>query len=293
MKNRMIKLMFVLISAFALFLVANKFICTPKGIAPEVIDISGLKIIKLNSDSLTVNINVLALNKNDSEIEVENIYLNLLIANDTIGAAVRTEEILMARFDTSSISFLANLSTLKAVELASNKSDTIDLRIKGDATADLGLISLPVDIDLTHKFSLIERLTETIQQDTKNNRLLVVKAAKLKSLSLGKSTVEVEFTLTNPYGIDINLKDYPSQIYINNNHSGEGNISTGILLQKENSVTDGSVIYKLSNAETVSSLFGSILLRKLEYRTTGTITLDVLGYGIQFPFNFKGELIKI
>jgi LEA14-like dessication related protein len=236
---------------------------------------------------------VLALNKNDSDIDIDYVYLNLMIDNNIIGSALSTEKITMEKFDTSSVSFHANLNTLKAIELASEKKDTINLRLKGELTADLGLISIPVKVDLKHKFDLQKKITETIENDTKSNKLLKVGKARLKSLSLANSTVEVEFKLTNPYGIDILLKDYPSQIFINENKSGEGNISTEILLQKENSTAEGSVIYELKNVKTISSLFGSILKRKLEYRTGGIVKLEVLGYNIQFPFNFEGELIKI
>jgi len=52
-------------------------------------------------------------------------------------------------------------------------------------------------------------------------------------------------------------------------------------------------VYKLGNVKTISSLFGSIFTRKLIYRTTGTLLIDILGYKLQFPYSFNGELIKI
>jgi len=293
MKKRMIKFAILIISAAVLFFVANTFLCSPTGIAPEIIDVTDIKILELKSDSIKLNINVLALNRNESDVDIDNVYLNLMTDDDIIGSALNTEKTTMEKFDTSSVSFHANLNTLKAIELASEKKDTINLRLKGELNADLGLISIPVKVDLKHKFDLKKKLAETVENDTRSNKLLKVGAAKLKSLGLANSTVEVDFKLTNPYGIDILLKDYPSQIFINENNSGEGNITTEILLQKENSTSEGSVIYELKNFKTISSLFGSILKRKLEYRTAGIIRLEVLGYNIQFPFNFKGELIKI
>lgn len=293
MKKRMIKFLFLVVSAVVLFWVVNTFLCSPKGIAPEIIEVTNIKILKLNSDSLKLDISVFALNKNDTDVEIDAVYLNLLIDKDTIGTAFRTEEIKMKKFDTSTVSFFAHLNTLKAIEIASKEKDTIDLNMKGKVSADLGLITMPVEVDLNHQFDLQKELTKTIEKDTKNNKLLKVQSAKLNSVSLGKSTVEVAFNLTNPYGIDILLKDYPSQIFINENKSGEGNISSEIKLEKENANANGSVIYELSNIKTMSSLFGSILKRKLEYHTVGILNLEVLGYSVQFPFNFKGELVII
>ena len=293
MKKRMIKFTILMVSAVVLLFAANTFLCSPTGVAPEIIDVTDIKILKLKSDSLKLSINVLTLNKNDSDIEIDNIYLNLIIDNNIIGSAFRSEKVTMEKFDTSTINFHANLNTLQIIKLASNKKDTINLRLKGKVTADLGLIDMPVEVDLYHKFDLQKELTETIEQDTKNNKLLKVESAKLNSVSLDESTVEIEFKLTNPYGINILMKDYPSQIIINENKSGEGNISSEILLLEENSIADGSVIYELSNFKIISSLFGSILKRKLEYQTSGMLKLEVLGYDIQFPFNFKGELVEI
>jgi LEA14-like dessication related protein len=293
MKKRMIKFLILLVSAAVLFLAVNTFLCSPKGVAPEIIDVTDIRILKLNPDSLQLDISLLALNKNNSDVEIDNVYLNLLIDKDTIGNAFRNEKIKMKNFDTSTVNFFANLNTLKAIETASKRKDSLEIKMKGEVTANLGLITMPVEVDLSHKFDLQKELTKTIENDTKNNELLKVQSAKLNSFSLGKSTVEVEFKLTNPYGIDIILKDYQSKIFIDENESGEGNISSEINLQKENAAADGSVIYELSNVKTITSLFGSILKRKLEYRTTGIIKLEALGYNIQFPFNFKGELVKI
>ncbi len=293
MKKRMIKFTFLIVSAAVIFLAVNTFLCSPAGIAPEIIDLKDIEILELKSDSIKLNINVLALNKNDSDLEIIDVNLKLMIEDNLIGTAIRTEEITMEKFDTSSIKFYANLNTLKAVELYSEKKDTVHLRLKGEVTADLGLITIPVKVDLKHKFDLQRKITETIENDTKSNNLLKVGAAKIESIGLNNSIVEVEFKLINPYEIDILLTDYPSHIFINDNKSGDGNISSEILLQREKSVAYGSVIYKLSNFKTISSLFGSILKGKLVYRTSGMLYLVVLGYNIQFPFNFKGELVKI
>jgi LEA14-like dessication related protein len=150
----MFKFAILIISLAVLFFAANTFLCSPTGIAPEIIDVTDIKILELKSDSLKLNINVLALNKNDSDIDIDDVHLNLMINDEIIGSALSAGEISMEKFDTSTVSFYANLNTLKAIELASKKKDTINLRLKGEVTADLGLISIPVKVDLKHKFDL-------------------------------------------------------------------------------------------------------------------------------------------
>ena len=293
MKKLMIKIAILIVSAVVLFFAANTFLCSPEGIAPEIKVISDIKILELRSDSLKLEITVLALNRNDSDVEIDDIYLKLLHDKDTIGAAFSNEEIKIKSFETSTVNFFANINTPKAVELATEKNTIINLQLKGEVTADLGLIRMPVEVVLEHKFDLKKKLTAIVENDVENNKLIKVETAKLKSLGLGNSTVEIDLILTNPYELDFTVKKYPSHIYINGNEAGKGNLDSEIFLRKKKSIVNGSVIYELSNFKTISSLLGSILKKKLDYRTSGILQLEVLGYNIQFPFNFKGELVKI
>ncbi len=293
MKGRIIKIVLLILSAAVLFFAVNTFFCSPQGVAPDIIDINEIKIKKLEPDSLQLNVELLALNKNNSDVELDNVFLYVMEDNDTIGHVFTTDDILIERFDTSLISFSANLETHKSIKIASEKKDTISLRMHGEVTADVGLISLPVEIDLVHKFNLRKKITETVENDIKDNNLISVESAKIQSLGLDKSEVVVEFNLTNPYEIELTLKNYPSQIYINDNYSGDGNIPSEILLANNSIVSTGSVLYKLNNLNTISSLIGSILKRKLEYRTLGILEIEVLGYNIRFPYTFEGVLIKV
>jgi hypothetical protein len=289
----MIKIAMILTSAAVLFFMVNTFLCSSYGVAPEVIDIRYIKILNVKSGLLKLHIGVLALNKNKTDVKIEDVCLNLITENDTIGSVFTDENTIMKGHDTTEVNFYTNLKTHKVLELSSKEKDTFKIKIKGEVNADLGLITIPADIDLTYKLNLKKQLAETIERDTKEKKLIKIKKAILRSINLGESTVEIGFTLTNPYGVDIILKDYPSQIFINENNSGKGKLTTEIKLPKENSAADGSVIYELSNLNTIKSLFGSVFTGKLEYRTHGTVFIDILGYDIQFPFNFEGELIKI
>jgi len=293
MKILTMKFLFILISAVILFFAVNQFICTPKGSAPEIITVTGINILEVNSDFIKLNVKVLAFNKNKSDISLENINLGLIASGDTLGSAIRSEGITMAAMDTSEIDFSANLVTARFVKLASDNESFINLKITGDAKADLGLISLPVDIDLEYKFDFRKKLIETIQEDTEQKQLITVESASVKSISIEKTTVVIKFTIVNPYGVDLTLKDYPSIIYINESQTGEGNLGTDSLLLNKNSTAAGQVIYGLNNLKSVTSLFSSVFKKKLEYRTSGNLTMEVLGYEIQFPYSFKGELIKL
>ena len=171
--------------------------------------------------------------------------------------------------------------------------DTLDLKLIGNATADLGFISLPVDINVLFKVMVKEQLAGAIERDTKDDKVIEIKSAGLKKLSLGESVVDVEFVIKNPYGIEFSVKGYPSTIFINGEESGSGNIINEIPVKKTGTESAGKVSYKLSNSKTLTSLFNSLFSRKLEYQTEGDLLINILGYDIQFPYMMKGVLIKI
>jgi len=150
MKGKLIKLLIlVTVIGILLFLITNNFICTPSGLAPEFKEIKETEIIKFNSDSLWVSIVISAENKNNFEIDIENLNVNIIHQNDTIGFAEKKENWIIKPLETGDVQFNAVLGTEKMLELISSDEDSLQLNLKGSADADLGLIILPVDVDLS------------------------------------------------------------------------------------------------------------------------------------------------
>ena len=71
------------------------------------------------------------------------------------------------------------------------------------------------------------------------------------------------------------------------------NIDKAKIPVKAGTTSTGEVTYKLENLNLATSIFGSILNRKLTYRTSGILTLRLLKSEISFPYRFEGVLIKI
>ncbi len=163
----------------------------------------------------------------------------------------------------------------------------------GTANADLGLFTVPVDIDLEYSFNAKENISQLVERDVRVENLIKLEGGKLKSLSTSESVVEVEFKVQNPYGVDFKVEGYPSKIFINEKEAGSGNIKATIEIKKKGAGIKAVSVYKLDNVKTITSLFGSIFTRKLIYKTTGVLLIDILGFKVQFPYSFNGELIKI
>ncbi|GEM_PF-1724237 len=294
MKKRLIKIFTpIFLIGIILFLITNNFICTPSGLAPEFKNIKETEILKFNFDSLWVSIVALAENKNDFEIDIENLAVSIIHQNDTLGYAERKEKWRLKSLETGNVQFNAVLGTKKILEIISSDEDSLHLKLIGSADANLGLITLPVDVDLSFIIAIKEQIAKSIKQDTESNKIITIISAGLKSKSFGESIVEIDFKINNPYGIEFTVINYPSKISINGIEAGTGNIDDVIMVNSKGNESKGKIRYTLSNSKTFASLFGSLFSRKLEYETEGQLLIDIMGFNIEFPYSMKGVLVKI
>jgi len=279
--------------AIIIFLVINNFICSPGGLAPEFKEIKKSKIVDFNSDSIKINITAVAENKNDIKIEVENLNVTVMHGNTALGFAERKEKWEIEASDIGEIQLSSSLDTKKILKIISDEPDSIDLTLVGNAEADLGLITLPVDIDIEFSIDVKEQLARTIKNDTDDDKIIKISSAGFKNLKLGGSAVEVGLEIQNPYGIEFTVEGYPSKLFIGGSELGEGDVSEKIIVKQKGEVSEGKITYNISNTKTLTSLFGSFFSGKLEYETKGHLILNILGYNIKIPYSKKGVLAKL
>jgi len=276
-----------------IFIATNRFICSASGLAPEFKEITKSKIVDFNSDSLWINITAIAENKNNFKIEIANMHAYVLQNENSLGKADRNEKWEIEASDKGEIQIHTVLDTKKILKIISNEPDSLHLKLVGGADADLGLITLPVDIEINFSVPVKQQLSRTVQEDTENDKIIKIKSAGLKNLNLGGSVVEIGFEIQNPYGIEFSVESYPSTLFIDGKKLGEGNVSDRITVKKKGEVSEGKITYKLSNTKTLRSLFGSFISGKLEYETKGNLILKILGYDIKIPYTKKGVLAKL
>lgn len=294
MKGKLIKLLIpVIVVGILLFLITNNFICTPSGSAPKFKEIKETEILKFNSDSLWVSIVVLAENKNDFEIDIENLVVNIIHQNDTIGFAEKKGKWIIRSLETGVVKFNAVLGTKKILAIISLDEDSLQLNLKGSADANLGFITLPVNVDLSFVIAMKDQIAKSIKRDTESDKIFTVVSAGLKSMGFGESIVEIDFKIDNPYGIEFSVINYPSKIYINGKEAGTGNVDDVIMVNSKGNESKGKIRYTLSNLRTLTSLFGSLFTGKLEYETEGNLLINIMGFNIEFPYSMKGVLVNI
>jgi LEA14-like dessication related protein len=288
----MLKIAITIFAIIILFFGANQFLCSATALTPEINEIKDIEIVEFNSQSLKLIITASVINKNNYEISLNKLNANMFYENDTIGFTERIERFSIARIDTADLILYAALDTEKILRLSSGNSDSLKLQLIGEAEADVGIINLPVDIDLNYSFNTEDNISKTVQNDIEQNKIISIEKATLNSISVNESVVEIAFTIDNPYELEITVQEYPSQIFINDYKSGDGNLREIITLQSKGK-TEGFMVYDLNNIKALTTLIGSVFKRKWEYETKGNLYLSILGFNFKFPYSFNGELIKI
>ncbi len=144
----MLKISISAVTIIILLLLINRLWCSTSGIPPELVSVEKIEIEQFNADSINLNVFVTVLNRNNFKIDVSDLYANILHYQDTIGIAKKDEMVQLNALDTAAVNFYASLNTQKFIKSVSDKSDSLNLRMLGTANADLGLFTLPVDIDL-------------------------------------------------------------------------------------------------------------------------------------------------
>lgn len=289
----MLKFIITIFSVAVLFFAANNLLCSANAVAPELSELKNISISDFDEDSLNLLVTVAAINKNDFDITIKNFFTNIIYRQDSIGTTEREKEFTIPASDTFDVKLAAFLSTKKILKLSSDAPDFININLAGTADADLGIITLPVNIDLDYSFNPKENISKTVQMDVEQQKIISVKKAVLKSISMDKSIVEIEFEIKNPYGINFSVNEYPSTIFINDFESGDGTLGDTIFVETAGSSISGSMIYEMNNVKTLTNLIGSIFKRELAYKTKGMLDLTILDFNLKLPYSFEGVLVKI
>ena len=273
-------------------LVVNKFACSMEAFAPEIKEIKDIQISEINKDKILLNITAVAKNKNSLALLLNKINLNIFLKNDSLGTALGELDVNIPSDSTSEIKLIVDIAAKKLAQILSEGSDTLEFNFKGKLNAKMSAINIPVDIDIPFKINLHEQFINMLKSDAENEDIIKINKAELVDITLNNSKIKINFSFSNPYGIDVKLLKYPSKIKINGKYAGQGNIESALVLGKNSNEATGNLIYNLDKFDSGTSLLNALLSKKLEYETEGELLIEMLGYNVNLPFSLKGDLLE-
>ena len=285
-----IKSFLILIMLFILFLIYIFVFNNP--FDPEIKGIRELKITRLTSTELSLDIIIQIENGNFFTLNLKDINLFLVNHNDTLGFLDEPKEIIIPANSILEKKLKVNLETKKVLNILKDEKGTLTLNLVGKAETKLLFITFPVNLETELNFALKENLSNFVQTDSKDKKIIDVKSASINKIGITKSQLIINFTLNNPYEVKLKLVEYPSVVFINDSKSGEGNLQNEIEADSLQSNVGGTFLFDLDNFQAIKSAFGVLFNQKLEYRTEGFLVIEIVGIEIKLPFSYNGELFQ-
>lgn len=277
--------MLIAIFLLYLFVFSNPF-------EPEIKGIKDLKINHLTSSELNLDITIQIENSNFFELNLREISLFLISQKDTIGFLDEPKEIIIPADSILEQRLKVNLETKKVANILKDEKDTLKLNLVGLAKSKFLFITFPVKLNTELNFALKENLSNFVQTDSQDKKIIDVKSARINKIGLTESQLLINFTLNNPYEVKLKLVDYPSEVYINETKSGEGSLQNEIEADSLQSDVEGTFVFDLNNFQAVKSVFGVLLNQKLEYRTKGFLVIEIVGIRVKLPFTYSGDIFQ-
>lgn len=279
-------ILFLIIGSIVTYLILKKTYV----IKPDIKRIKNLTIKKITNSHIESDIEILAANSNIFNFEIEKMTLYILHSKDTIGIINSNTTISLLSSNQTELKLPLLLETNKVAALLSKDLDTIKINLIGIASIKLIFFRSNSTINTPFNLPLKESIFNTIQEDTKQEKIIRIKHARLDKIGFNNSHLLIDFSLKNPYDINFTLVDFPSEVFINNKFAGEGSLKYPIPVDTTDKSTDGTFVFKLNNLETFRSLFNSLFTRKISYTTKGVLLLEILNHKVRLPFSFSGEI---
>ncbi len=266
-------------------------------IKPKVLGVTNVEVLEINKDSVSINVEVSLINEFFLDVDIKEIKIDILSENDTIGTVNSTIQINLPGNDTSKITLPAKFNTSKLAELLEKNEDTLKVKLKGLIIAKILFFNTDVEIEenlkIELKSSILKAIEKASNQEDTADKIIEIKSAKLIDVGLKYSKVLIEFKLKNPYDLPIKLVSYKSDIYINDNYSGNGNIKEEIELKSKGEISEGQFEFEVENLKGIKSIFRTIFTSKMTYKTIGNLHLNILGFNVKIPYSSTGDLIKL
>lgn len=288
--NKMKIYLLITLGALAVVLSGiSALICTPGFITPEITGAGGTEIISIENDSTIIDLTVYYENKNPLSATLSSLSTEIYHDKKLIGTARSSSEIKLQAAGSGSFLLRTTLETPLVAGLIAENKDSLTLQLKGSAVAGFGAVKVPLYISKELILPFRKHLDSLYSRALSQEKLITVKSASLKSIGLTESELEINFELSNPYGLDITLIDYPSKVYINNSYSGDGHLPGEMLLKGKSKGAAGVFVFRLNNLSATVNVLKGLFGGSIEYETKGTLRLIVTGTNIELPFSHKSR----
>ncbi len=295
--------------------------------APNFERVNQVQLKDLTIDRTKLDLSIVINNPNWYGITVKTLDIDVMDRDrNKLGNIVMTQPLKISKHAADTVYFEILMDTRKVAKLLSYSSDKVEFIVKATAKAKVSCISKTIRYEQPNHINftkIIEDLlpgipteyeiptihTNTKKPNTKDKKYIfsdpnakpagnapikpdIFKVAKTSVTDIGFKDTEltIKFMLLNPYGFAFTIRDFPSEVWINDKLAGKGKLAKPIIINENVMSADGELVFKLNNFNSILLVSTALVKKDMDYNVKGNLIAEAFGLKVSKPFKFRGTV---
>lgn len=295
--------------------------------APDFERVQEVQLKDLTIDLTKLNLSIVINNPNWYGITVKSLDIDVMDkSRNKLGNIVMTKHLKISKHAADTVYFEILMDTRKVARLLSYSSDKVEFIVKATALAKVFFISKKIHYEQPNEINFtkilenllpgipsefeIPTIHTTTKKTTTKTRKYVVRDPDIKpvnsspvkpdifkviktsitNVGFKETELTIRFAVLNPYGFAFKIRDFPSEVRINDKLAGKGKLAKPIVLNENVMSADGELIFDLNNFTSILLTSSALAQKDMNYIVTGNLLAEGFGIKVSKPFKFKGTV---
>lgn len=271
--------------------------CSGKITPPQIQSIKQFNINEIENGFIYANVQLSVYNPNKVPIHVERTLLDILdVSGHPLGAVLTSSPFEVKGKKTQVLNLALRMDVANTIKYLAVQQDSLYIRIVGDMQASVYKftraehVDITVPIDISQK-SISDRLFQLFSQSLTNSKLLQIDNVSFQKISLTEIQMLIDFSFNNDNAVQASLLDYSSSLYLFDKTAGSGKLKAPIMLNPNEKIAKGQLVFTLNNLKTIPALINKDILNgEVPIATKGNLKIKILNRIVTYPFNYQGKI---
>ena len=305
---------------YILFLLLIPFLLSACSIfkTPKFERVNNVELKDLTADHTNLDLSIVISNPNGYSITVKSLDVEIMDkTRDRMGLVTMTKPLEMRKNSADTVYFEIQMDTRKVAKIVSHSSEKVEFIVRAQAVAKVFGVTKKVTKELPNELNftkILEEMLAKIPSDydiptikTKTGKHIVrdpkitpsdgsaakpdifkIMKTSITDFGLKETELTVKFIMLNPYGLSFVIRDFPSDIWVNEKYAGKGKLNKAIMFNENVFSAEGELVFDLNNFNSLLLAAKALVKKDMNYNVSGTLLVDGFGTNISKPLRFKG-----
>lgn len=256
---------------------------------PIIRQVHDVRVQSFGTDKIEVTVCIEVKNPNRYTLNLEKLNLDVLNKDRLrIGFATLDKEVSIPAGKSNTLDLSVKIDTRQAMKLVSGTRRSILLYISGTGRGRVKGFSKNFSFEESYDLDMMQHIQDFLPRFQAGGQdLFRIKNASIDRVKLGETTIRLEFLVLNPYGLSFSIKDFPSQIIVNDKELGKGSMQFPLVFTEDTFSRDGVLLFKLNNLKSLGMAAKGVWTGEIAYEVKGNVLINVFGTDLEKPYNLK------